>query len=203
MWSPVKARDANEIKRHLHIPGAHNLSNALAAARLGSLLGIPYVHILKALGGFKGVWRRVEFKGMNKNGACIISDYGHHPKEIEATIAGARERYPLRRIWCVYQPHQYQRLNYLWNDFTTAFDMADRIVLLPVYDVAGRETKQAKESVDSPRLTKALVKRGKLASYVPTFQAAKKTIAEESKKGDVILIMGAGDIYTIANEIVS
>jgi len=202
IWYSRKDRDAEEIKKHLKIPGEHNLSNALAASRLGSYLGIPYVHILQALSGFRGVWRRFEFKGMDKNGAYVISDYGHHPKEIMATIAGARERYPLRRVWCVYQPHQYQRLQYLWNDFTAAFDMADRVVLLPVYDVAGRETKLARDTVNSKKLAKELVERGKLATYHPSFGAAKRVIADESKKGDIILVMGAGDIYTIANDLV-
>ena len=202
IWYSQKDRDAEEIKKHLKIPGEHNLSNALAAARLGSLLGIPYVHILQALSGFRGVWRRFEFKGMDKNGAYVISDYGHHPKEIMATIAGARERYPMRRVWCVYQPHQYQRLMYLWDEFTRAFDMVDRVCLLPVYDVAGRETTSAKKNVDSVNLAKALVKRGKHATYHATFAAAKRAIAAESKKGDILLIMGAGDIYTLADEIV-
>lgn len=202
IWYSQKDRDAQEIKKHLKIPGEHNLSNALAAARLGSSLGIPYPHILQALSGFRGVWRRFEFKGMDKNGAYIISDYGHHPKEIIATIAGARERYPMRRIWCVYQPHQYQRLQYLWNDFKTAFDMADRVCLLPVYDVAGRETRQAKSAVNSEKLASELIGRGKHATYHRSFTAAKRAIADESKKGDIILVMGAGDIYTIADEIV-
>ena len=202
IWYSQKDRDAEEIKKHLKIPGEHNLSNALAAARLGSLLGIPYVHILQALSGFRGVWRLFEFKGMDKNGAYVISDYGHHPKEIMATIAGARERYPMRRVWCVYQPHQYQRLQYLWNDFTTAFDMADRVLLLPVYDVAGRETKLARDAVNSKKLAKELVERGKLATYHPSFGATKRVIADESKKGDIILVMGAGDIYTIADDLV-
>src|SRR3989344_1700194 len=201
IWYSHKDRDADSIKKILKGPGGHNLTNALAAARLGALLGIPYPHILKAISGFRGVWRRFEYKGINQNGAYVISDYGHHPKEIIATIAGARERYPLRRIWCVYQPHQYQRLNYLWKDFTAAFDNADRVCVLPVYDVAGRETKQAKNAVNSEKLAGELIWRGKLATYHPTFLAAKRTIANESRKGDIILVMGAGDIYTLADEL--
>lgn len=202
IWYSQRDRDAEEIKKHLKIPGEHNLSNALAAARLGSSLGIPYPHILQALSGFRGVWRRFEYKGMDKNGASIISDYGHHPKEITATITAARERYPMRRIWCVYQPHQYQRLQYLWNDFKTAFDMADRVCLLPVYDVAGRETRHAKDAVNSEKLIRELIGRGKRATYHRSFTAAKRAIAAESKQGDILLVMGAGDIYTIANELV-
>jgi UDP-N-acetylmuramate--alanine ligase len=203
IWYSQKDRDAKSIKKILQIPGAHNLSNALAAVRLGSFLGIPYPHILRAISNFRGVWRRFELKGMNPQGAYVISDYGHHPKEILATISGARERFPLHRIWCVYQPHQYQRLQYLWNDFKGAFDMADRICLLPVYDVAGRETKEAKKTVDSEKLTKELIWRGKLATYHTSFDEAKHTISNESKKGDVILVMGAGDIYALADELVS
>lgn len=203
IWFSQKDRDAASVKKALQIPGAHNLSNALAAVRLGSYLGISYPHILKALSGFRGVWRRFEYKGVNPKGAYVISDYGHHPKEIKATILSARERYPLRRIWCVYQPHQYQRLHYLWNDFKGAFDMADRVLLLPVYDVVGRETKIAKRTVDSEKLANELTSRGKNATYLATFDATKKTILTESKKGDILLVMGAGDIYTLADEIVS
>ncbi len=201
IWYSEKDRDAAEIKKHLKIAGAHNLSNALAAVRLGALLGIPYPHILKAISGFQGVGRRFELKGITKNGAYIFSDYGHHPREIEATIRAARERFPMRRIWCVYQPHQYQRLHYLWDEFKTAFDMADRIMLLPVYDVAGRETETAKQAVNAKLLAAELARRGKRATHHATFQSAKSEILKESHRGDVILVMGAGDIYALADEL--
>ena len=199
-WYSLKDPEAVAIRNVLRIPGAHNVSNALAAFKLGWLLGIQKAHILKAISRFSGAWRRFEFKG-TANGAFIFTDYGHHPTEIHATILAARERFPFRRIWCVYQPHQFQRLRYLWNEFIPAFDMADRICLLPVYDVAGRENKKSKTSVDSKKLAHELLKRGKDAYHLDTFTEAKEFILSEVHPKDIVLIMGAGDIYNLVTAI--
>lgn len=189
------------VRKVLQIPGEHNVSNAFAAATLGRALGISEAHILKALSQFTGTWRRFEFKGVLK-GAHVFSDYAHHPTEIKATIAAARSRFPLRRVWCVYQPHQFQRLRYLWEDFKGAFDLADRVCLLPVYDVAGREKKNAKISVNSLKLSKEIAKRGKHVLHTADFKKAGKLLATEARAGDVILVMGAGDIYMLADDLV-
>ncbi len=200
-WYSLKDREVPMLRKILKIPGEHNVSNALAALKLGRLLGMHEPDILRALSRFEGAWRRFELKGL-VNGAFIFSDYGHHPREIQATIAAARERFPFRRIWCVYQPHQYQRLAYLWDDFVSAFDRADRISLLPVYDVAGRETKAAKAEANSSKLAYELIKRGKNTHHLDSFSDAKKIIMDEVHPGDVVLIMGAGDIYELAKQIV-
>ena len=194
--------DADLVRRVLRVPGEHNVSNALAALTLGRVLGIADRNILKAFSRFSGCWRRFEFKGI-VNGASVFSDYGHHPTEIKATIRAARDRFPLRRVWCVYQPHQFQRLHYLWQDFTEAFDMADRVCVLPVYDVAGREVRGVKHTANSLILAKEIAKRGKNISYVANFKKADKLLREETRSGDVILIMGAGDIYTFADDLTS
>lgn len=197
-WYSLSDRDTDSVRRVLKLSGEHNVSNALAAREIGRALGILEPDILRALASFSGCWRRFEFKGVKK-GAFLFSDYAHHPTAISATIKAARERFPFRRIWCVYQPHQYQRLAYLWNDFKSAFDLADRVCLLPVYDVAGREMKKAKKKVDSFRLAAALEKRGKCAAYQNSFVEAERLLHREARKGDVVLIMGAGDIYTWAD----
>jgi UDP-N-acetylmuramate--alanine ligase len=201
-WYSIFDRGARDVKRVLRVPGEHNISNAMAAMSVGRLLGVQQTDILRAVSRFTGTWRRFEFKGIFK-GAHIVDDYGHHPNEITATIAAARERFPMRRIWCVYQPHQYQRLSYLWDGFLSAFDMADRVCLLPVYDVAGRETIQAKASVNSLRLAQELVRRGKRASHLDTFNDAKAYLSAEVKAGDVVLIMGAGDIYKLTPQLLN
>lgn len=201
-WYSVKDAVAEKVRHALRIPGMHNVSNALAAYTLGQFFGIQEPHILHALSRFSGAWRRFEFKG-TLNGASIFSDYAHHPAKIHATILAARERFPFRRVWCVYQPHQYQRLSYLWDDFVDAFDMADRVSLLPVYDVAGRETKYAKSTVNSEKLMRALAKEGKEVYYHDSFTAAQKFIKENAHQGDIILVMGAGDIYQLANALVA
>src|SRR3989344_1018112 len=194
IWYSLDDPEAQKIRSLLRVPGEHNISNALAAYRLGKLLGMPESAILKALGRFSGTWRRFDIRG-SFQGATIIDDYGHQPTEIKATIKAAREKYPFRRIWCVYQPHQYQRLAYLWKDFIQAFDMADTICLLPVYDVAGRETKASKTKVNSEKLSHELLKRGKQSFHCNSFAEAKKLLSSRIKKDDIVLMMGAGDIY--------
>lgn len=198
-WYSLKNPEAATIRKILHIPGEHNVSNALAALMLGRHLGIAETDILQAIKRFTGAWRRFEFKGV-VNGAFVYSDYGHHPSEIQATLLAARDRFPFRRVFCVYQPHQYQRLAHLWGGFVGAFDRADHIVLLPVYDVAGRETTSAKQGVNSKKLARELAARGKQVEYSPTFASTKKWVKNHAKNGDIFLIMGAGDIYNLANE---
>lgn len=201
LWYSLQDPETAKIRQILRVPGDHNVSNALAAFRLGKYLGIPEPIILRALSKFNGTWRRFDLRGMFQ-GALVIDDYGHHPTEIKATIQAAREKFPFRRIWCVYQPHQYQRLAFLWNDFLEAYDMADNICLLPVYDVAGRETKKAKAKVNSEKLSHALLSRGKQSFHCQSFAEAKKFLSSHIKKGDVILMMGAGDIYNFSKELV-
>ncbi len=196
VWYSLGDREAETVRRVIKIPGEHNVSNALAAAALGRVLGVCGYDIVRAIARFSGAWRRFEFKG-TVNGAFVFSDYGHHPREIRATLDAARRRFPFRRIWCVYQPHQYQRLFYLWNDFIEAFDMADRVHVLPVYDVAGREASRARSSVNSKKLALELQKRGKNVYYQSDFEGAAGLIKREVRAGDVVLVMGAGDIYRL------
>lgn len=199
-WYSLQDPEAQLLKPVLKIPGEHNLSNALAAFKLGRALGMFEHDILRGLSRFSGAWRRFELRGM-VNGAFIIADYGHHPSEIKATIQAARDRFPLRRIWCIFQPHQHQRLDFLWDDFVIAFDNADRISFLPVYDVAGRETLAAKKQVNSLKLAGEIQKRHKDVSYLESFEDAKKAVHAQARPGDIILLMGAGDIYDLTKEI--
>ncbi len=200
-WYSLKDRAAYDTRRILKIPGEHNVSNALAALTAGRVLGVREPDILKALSRFTGAWRRFEFKGL-LNGGFVFSDYGHHPREITATLAAARQRFPLRRVVCVYQPHQYQRLQYLWDDFLGAFDLADRVVLLPVYDVTGRETKKAKQAVSSEKLAEALAERGKDVRHIETFDETKDHLRSAVRPGDTVLLMGAGDIYDLTSQLI-
>lgn len=191
-----KDKEAAYIKKIIKIPGQHNVLNALAAAKVGEILGIRFSDILHALSRFKGAWRRFEFKGM-LNGAYVFDDYAHHPREIKATIQAARERFPWRRIWCVFQPHHYGRLKDLWGDFVSCFDEADKIVFLPVFEVTGREKKRRSKNINSANLAQAVAERGKFTKYISRLEKVKDYLGAYVRKGDVVLLMGAGDIYKI------
>jgi len=188
-----------KIKEVLKVPGSHNISNALAAFEAAKTLGVSNRMIFSALSEFRGSWRRFEEKivKINKKNHKLIFDYGHHPTEIKATIEAAREKYPSKKIWCVFQPHQYQRTHFLFNDFVRVFRSApaDKIIITDIYDVAGREEKNIKKLTSSKRLTESIGKSS--VFYIKTEEMAWKYLGENLKNGDVIIIMGAGDIYEV------
>lgn len=194
--------EAKLMRKIIKVPGEHNVANALAVLKAARKLGMHEPLILHAISHFRGTWRRFEFAGMLQ-GAFIFSDYGHHPKEIMATLQAARSQFPFRRVWCVYQPHHYHRLASLWNDFVEAFDAADRICLLPVYSVAGREKKGDKVKANSKKLSEALAVRGKNVNYAASFDEAEQLIRTHARKGDIVFFMGAGDIDTLSRRMIS
>ncbi|MEK9165894.1 MAG: UDP-N-acetylmuramate--L-alanine ligase, partial [Patescibacteria group bacterium] len=129
-----------KIKKILQVPGQHNLENALAAYKVGERLRLTQKQILTGLAKFKGTWRRLELVGklqVTSYKLQVISDYAHHPTEIKATLQALRERYPKRRLVLAYQPHQRNRTKMLFNDFVSAFDQADALILNEIFDVAG------------------------------------------------------------------
>ena len=167
-YSAVTRHSASSrIKSVLKVPGKHNFSNALAAYTLAKNLGIKEKIILKALNQYRGVWRRLEYRGNLKlktlnpkhygSKALIYDDYAHHPTEIKASLQALREKYPSSKIICVFQPHQAERLRLLFKDFVNAFDDADNLILLPVYEVPGRDKKNKKFT--SEKLAKAITFR--------------------------------------------
>ncbi len=201
IYYSLKQIEAKKIKRILKIPGEHNVSNALAALAVARILKIPEKISFKTLSEYKGAWRRFEEKDIKLEArSCkLISDYGHHPTEIRVTLKAAREKFPKKEIWCVYQPHQYQRTYYLFKDFVKAFKEApvDKLILTDIYDVAGREKKEIKKKVSSEKLVKAINKKG--AIYIPTIKETAKYLKKNLRGGEVVIIMGAGNIYNLAN----
>src|SRR3990167_4012907 len=121
----------------LKVPGAHNVMNALAATAAAMELGVPFEACKRALESFGGIWRRIETIGEWK-GATVISDYAHHPTEIDATLAAVREKYPARRLVLCYQPHQHDRTKKFFDGFVKSLAVADVLVLAEIYGVAGR-----------------------------------------------------------------
>jgi len=189
----------------LKVPGLFNVYNALAVISLGLVLNIPIKVIKKSLINFFGIWRRFEIKGKYKN-ALVISDYAHHPTAVKATIEAAREFYPNRKIFAVFQPHQHNRTKKLYQDFLKSFNGADVLILSEIFDVAGRE-KRGDQSVSSLDLAKDIKQRrhfGMSSSkifYAKNLKETKELINANIKSNDILLIMGAGDIYKIADDL--
>ncbi|MDF1497882.1 MAG: UDP-N-acetylmuramate--L-alanine ligase [Patescibacteria group bacterium] len=187
----------------LKVPGLFNIYNALGAISLGLTLKIPIEKIKKSLKNYSGIWRRFEIKGEYKN-ALVISDYAHHPTEVKATIKATKKFYPEKRIMTVFQPHQHNRTKKLYQYFLKSFDDTDILILSEIFDVEGREEKED-QSVSSLDLVNDIKKENKNISknifYTKNLEETKKLIDEKIKPDDILLIMGAGDIYKVADEL--
>ncbi|MDO8664337.1 MAG: UDP-N-acetylmuramate--L-alanine ligase [Candidatus Liptonbacteria bacterium] len=148
-WYSLRNKKSVKIKKHIKLPGQHNVSNSLAVFCLSKFLGISEKVFLSSISEYGGSWRRMEYRGNYQLPATnykvpVYDDYGHHPTEIKATLEAFREKFPKRRIICVFQPHQAERLKLLFNEFKNAFEDADTVVILPIYKVAGREPARAR-----------------------------------------------------------
>ena len=181
-------RDGHLLCRiRLCVFGMHNIYNALAAASAAALCGISPERIAKSLSAFVGAKRRMERRGVLPSGAVVYDDYAHHPDEIRATLSGAREM-GFSRILCAYQPHTYSRTAGLLQEFSKAFHNADRVYMADIY--AARE--QNIYGVDSEMLAEKI---GESAEYCGSFSAVAEAIRRDAKAGDLVIVMGAGDIY--------
>jgi UDP-N-acetylmuramate--alanine ligase len=193
----LRQKEAKRIKKIIKIPGEHNISNALAALTVARALKIADKISFKALSEYKGAWRRFEI--LKAKPYTLISDYAHHPTEIKNTLLAAREKFKKRKFWAIFQPHQYQRTYYLFGDLLRAFDLADEIILTKIYEVAGREKSQISGKVSAKKLASSLKKRGKKTYYIDNFRKIPQFLKKKIESGDVILIMGAGNIYQIVD----
>lgn len=189
---------------HLSLPGRHMVANAAAAFALGRTLGILPETLFETFATYRGIWRRFE-KIADRDDMTVISDYAHHPTAIRVTLEAARAFYPGRRLLVCFQPHQRARTQELFLDFLPAFDAADQVILVEIYDVAGRNDVQ--EPISSRDLHEALIRhdadRGvrRLVEYATDPDDALARIKRLMKPGDVMMIMGAGDIYLIAPKV--
>jgi len=194
----LRQSEAVKLKKILKVPGEHNVYNALEALTVARALGIPDKISFRALSEYKGAWRR--FETILTKPFVLISDYGHNPTKAMAGFKAAREKYPKKKIWCVYQPHQYQRTYYLFKEFVKAFRAApiDRIIVTDIYDVAGREEKGIREKINSEKLVGTIKKKSVI--YLPKEQIL-NYLKENLGNGEVLIIMGAGDIYQLVNSL--
>ena len=178
----------------LRVPGRHNISNALAAAALGCELGLGFNIIKEALSGFRGVGRRFETKAC-LNDILIVDDYAHHPTEIKATLAAAREY--KRRIVAVFQPHRYTRTRDLREAFVGAFDLADYLILTDIYAASEKPI----EGVSSEALYRELVKRRNHIELIHDKQEIAERLLGIVSAGDLVITLGAGDVNKVGEEL--
>ena len=179
----------------LHVPGIHNVSNALASIALADQMGVSMEHTRIGLEKFGGTKRRFEKKG-EIGGVTIIDDYAHHPTEIEATLHAAHN-YPHKELWCVFQPHTYTRTKALMDDFAKALTLADHVVLADIY--AARETDTL--GISSSMLAEKVNALGGCADYFDSFDKIETCLLENCKPGDVLITMGAGDVVKIGEKL--
>jgi len=175
----------------LRVPGEHNVLNALAATALCHAAGATPAAIREGLNAFSGIRRRFEVVGSFR-GVLMIDDYAHHPTAVQATLRTARERYPGRRIWCVFQPHQVSRTQALLADFAESFHDADEVLVLPVF--AAREQVRREPAATSLKLVEQIRPETGRARYSPALDRTLATLEDELRAGDVLITMGAGDI---------
>jgi len=185
----------------LGVSGKHNILDALAAIALASRLSLPIIAVLEALKGFNGTKRRFERLGTHK-GAVIVDDYAHHPTEIQTTLDGARRSYPGRRIRAVFQPHTFSRTEKLFYEFSEAFSEADEVVLAEIFSSA-REKKSGHNPISSEMLADLIQERGITTRYFPTLEEISSYLDQTMDKDDLVITLGAGDVYKVGVNLVS
>ncbi len=182
----------------LSLPGRHNVQNALAAVAVGLELGLPFEEIARGLARFTGVRRRLEVKG-DIGGILVLDDYAHHPTEIKATLQALKAAYPARRLVILFQPHRYTRTKALFEDFVSAFDLADVLMLTEIYPASETPI----PGVTGERLAAALKKRREGETYfAETKEVLLARVLSILEPGDVVVSMGAGDIYRVTEALI-
>ena len=182
-----------DLRISLKVPGIHNVGNALAALAAADLLNIEDTVSAAALGSFGGTNRRFEHKG-TVGGVAVIDDYAHHPTEIRTTLTAAAAT-KHKDLWVVFQPHTYTRTKRFLKEFAAALSLADHVVLADIY--AARETDTL--GISSETLRKEIAALGTDCHYFPSFDEIENFLLENCTKGDMLITMGAGDVYKIGD----
>jgi UDP-N-acetylmuramate--alanine ligase len=181
----------------LRVPGKHNVYNSLAAIAVGLELDVPFDTIAHALGEFSGAERRFQFKGEEK-GITVVDDYGHHPTEIKATLSAARIGAPNRRIVVLFQPHRYSRTADLLDEFASAFNNADVLLMTDIY--AASETPI--EGINAEVLTGRIKSYGhKNAEYIGALEGAAESLHSTVREGDLVITLGAGSVHRAGDQL--
>jgi UDP-N-acetylmuramate--alanine ligase len=191
----VSYRDRDLGEFRLNVPGAHNVLNATAAIAVGIGLDIPPDKIRGALESFRGVDRRFQLRGQ-VGGVAVIDDYGHHPTEIRATLAAARQC-GYKRVHVVFQPHRYTRTQALMEEFAGAFRDADSLFLLDIYPASEAPI----PGITAQALVEKIIVGGHAATYVNNFAEAAAAASSAAQPGDMVLTLGAGNVSQLGPQI--
>ena len=181
------------------LPGLHNAYNALAATALLHHAGLSPQQIAEAIAQFRGARRRMTLKGQC-DGMTVLDDYAHHPTEIQATLRAIRDHYQPDRLVCVFQPHQHSRTRFLLKDFARSFGLADEVIVPEIFFV--RDSDREKDHISSEDLVAQIRLTGGAAVYLETFEDIVEYIDHSRRPGDLVVTMGAGNIWKVADEIV-
>lgn len=188
------AEKAGEVE--MFVPGMHNALNGLAAIIAAMQAGVSFAEAAAALGQFRGAKRRFQVIGESQ-GVLVVDDYAHHPTEIIATLQAARSTG--RRVWAIFQPQRYTRTYFLFAEFSRAFGGADKVIITDIYSPAGE---QPIEGINSATLVEAIRQNSHAeAVHIASKEAALEYLLPELKDGDLVLTMGAGDIWRLAEQV--
>ena len=179
------------------LPGLHNVCNATAVIAMAVSIGVEPQRVLEVLDGFQGMDRRLMLKGQF-GGVTVIDDYAHHPTKIKASLKAIRERYRSGRLWCVFQAHQYSRTQSLLEEFAASFSDADMVLVPEIF--SARDTEASRNAVNAGILADRIRGRGTEAQYLGTFGAVCDCLEQNVCPGDVVITMGAGDVWKVADE---
>ncbi len=183
----------------LDMPGDHNVTNALGAIATAMELEIAFTTVREALHRFTGVQRRFTLRG-EQRGVLVVDDYGHHPVEIAATLAAAEAAYPERRIFAVFQPHRFSRVQNHWDAFCAAFNQATEVVVCPIYPAGEKPI----AGVDHHTLGRAISDRGHRAvTVVEDLDQATKELAARVGDGDLVITLGAGNVNQVCDDLLA
>jgi len=186
-----------EKKLKLEVPGEHNIQNAQVALAVSKIINIKEPE--KFLKKYLGVWRRFEYKGKTKKNALIYDDYAHHSTEVKATIKAAREKFKKQKIYIIFQPHLYSRTKLLINDFAKSFNPADKVIITDIYAAREKDT----GLIHSRDLVDEIKEYNPFVEYTSDFKDIIKYLKDNTKKDDVIMTIGAGDVYKIGDKLKS
>ena len=181
----------------ISLPGKHNILNALAVVAMAIKTGLTAQQILQLLPEFTGIDRRLMLKG-KFNEITVLDDYAHHPTEIKASLEAIRQKYQPKRLWCIFQPHQYSRTRFFLDDFAESFKLADVTIVPQIYFV--RDSEEEKIEINSQKLVEKINANGSKAIFIDEFEKICDYLKKNAICGDLIVTMGAGTIWKVADE---